>query len=394
MRILIALTYYRPHYSGLTIYTERLAKALAKRGHQVTVLTSQYEKEFPREEIVDGVNVIRLPVAFRVSKGVIMPTMPLRAFREIRKADVVNLHVPQLDAAPISVLARLLGKPVVLTYQCDLQLPPGFVHRIANFANDLANTVSSIFSNIIVTTSQDYADESKFLGRYMKKIYPIQPPVDLSKIDARDVKAFREKYELKPDQKIIGMVARLAAEKGAEYLVRAVPKVLEKYPNARVLYAGQHQNVMGEEAYAKMLAPLIAELGDHWRFLGLIPDDELAALFKVCDVTVLPSVNSTEAYGIVQVESMTSGTPAVASNIPGVRMPIQETGMGEIFPVRDSDGMAQALLKVLSDPKKYQGDLTGIAKYYAPDTVAQEYEKIFGNLISSHDRDATIEMPR
>ena len=51
MRVLIALTYYRPHYSGLTIYTERLAKALAARGHQVTVLTSQFEPDLPEEEV-------------------------------------------------------------------------------------------------------------------------------------------------------------------------------------------------------------------------------------------------------------------------------------------------------------------------------------------------------
>ena len=61
MRVLIALTYYRPHYSGLTIYTERLARALAARGHLVTVLTSQFDKNLPREEIVDGVRVVRMP---------------------------------------------------------------------------------------------------------------------------------------------------------------------------------------------------------------------------------------------------------------------------------------------------------------------------------------------
>ena len=70
MRVLIALTYYRPHYSGLTIYSERLAKALASRGHEVTVLTSQFDKSLPLEEMVDGVRVIRMPVLMRLSKGV------------------------------------------------------------------------------------------------------------------------------------------------------------------------------------------------------------------------------------------------------------------------------------------------------------------------------------
>jgi len=76
MQILIALTYYRPHYSGLTIYVERLARALAAQGHQVTVLTSRYAATLPAQEKLDGVEVRRLPVAMRISKGVIMPSMP------------------------------------------------------------------------------------------------------------------------------------------------------------------------------------------------------------------------------------------------------------------------------------------------------------------------------
>ncbi|EKD89501.1 MAG: glycosyl transferase group 1, partial [uncultured bacterium] len=74
MKILIVLTYYRPHISGLTIYAERLAKAFAVRGHEVTVLTSRFKKELPSEEIVSGVRIVRAPVLFRLSKGVIMPT--------------------------------------------------------------------------------------------------------------------------------------------------------------------------------------------------------------------------------------------------------------------------------------------------------------------------------
>ena len=56
MKILTVLTYYRPHTSGLTIYAERLAQAFAKRGHEVTVMTTQYDKSLPREEMMDGVD--------------------------------------------------------------------------------------------------------------------------------------------------------------------------------------------------------------------------------------------------------------------------------------------------------------------------------------------------
>ena len=116
MRILAALTYYRPHYSGLTIYAERLGRALVQRGHQVTVLTSQYDPSLPSQEAMDGLEVLRLKVGLHVSKGVLMPSIPYWAVKLTRRADVLHLHVPQLDAALLALIGRLLGKPVVLTY--------------------------------------------------------------------------------------------------------------------------------------------------------------------------------------------------------------------------------------------------------------------------------------
>ena len=382
MRILIALTYYRPHYSGLTIYTERLAKALAQQGHHVTVLTSRFDKRLPHVEVVDGVHVIRLPIAARISKGVLMPSMPLRAWREVRKADVVHLHLPQLDAAPIALLARLVGKPVLLTYHCDLLLPPGFINRLANFASDIANHASALLANLIVTNTRDYAENSPFLSRYIDKVHPIPPPVYVPPVTPSAVEALRNKLNLRPDQPVIGMVGRLAAEKGAEYLARAMPQVLESYPDARVVHAGQYQDVMGEEAYANMLAPLIADLGSHWQFLGLIPDEELAAFFHMCDLIVTPSTNSTESFGMVQVEAMTCGTPAITSDLPGMRCPVLETGMGKIFPERDVDAFADAIKAVLADRAEYLGDVAAITQRYAPETIAAEYlvllEKLAG----------------
>ena len=238
MNILIVLYYYRPHYSGLTIYAERLAKALAARGHKVTVLTSQFDKSLPRHEHIDGVEIVREPVAFHISKGPIIPSFLPTAWKYIREADVVNLHLPQLDAAPISVLARLQGKPVVLTYQCDLVLPGGFINRLANLASDSANFVSASAANMIVNTSWDYAEHSLFLRKYFDKVRVVDAPVVLPQVSDADVTAFQKKYDVQPGERIIGMVARLAAEKGVEHLARALPKVLETYPKARVLYVG------------------------------------------------------------------------------------------------------------------------------------------------------------
>jgi glycosyltransferase involved in cell wall biosynthesis len=305
MKILISLMYYRPHYSGLTIYTERLARALARRGHQVTVLTSRFDTNLLAYEICDGVTVIRPRVLLKVSKGVIMPSMPLWAWKLIRQSDVINAHVPQPDAAVMISLSRLLGKPSVLTYHCDLQLPNGVVRYLANQASHLANQISADQADTIVTNTLDYAQNSPFLSNYISKIQPIPPPIELSPVEPSMIESFREKFGIRSEQRIIGMASRLATEKGVEYLVQALPAVLEKYPTARVLFAGQYLEVLGEEIYAKELEPLIHELGDHWTFLGILPPQEWAAFFHEAEITVLPSINSTESFGMVQVESMT-----------------------------------------------------------------------------------------
>jgi glycosyltransferase involved in cell wall biosynthesis len=145
MKILTVLTYYRPHTSGLTIYAERLARAFAKRGHHVTVMTMQYEPSLPIEETIDGVKIIRVPVVARVSKGVIAPTIGFLATKLVAQHDVVQLHLPQFDAPGIALRGRLFGRPTVLTYHCDLQLPPGIFNRFVNTVVDLMNDLSGVF---------------------------------------------------------------------------------------------------------------------------------------------------------------------------------------------------------------------------------------------------------
>lgn len=382
MKILISLMYYRPHYSGLTIYTERLARALAERGHQVTVLTSRFDDSLPTEEHQDGVQIIRPKVLLRVSKGVIMPSMPVWAWKIIRQADVVNPHVPQPDAAVMTIIAKALGKPSVLTYHCDLQLPMGFIHFLANQGSHLANWISATFADVVVTNTLDYAENSPFLSKYLQKVHPVAPPIELAEINPGVQAAFREKFGIREDQKIIGMASRLATEKGVEYLVKALPDVIEKYPQVRVLFAGQYEDVLGEESYARTLAPLIKELGKHWTFLGVLPPEEFTAFFNEAEVTVLPSINSTESFGMVQVESMTCGTPVISTDLPGVRQPVLMTGMGRSVPPRDPAALSRALIDILDHPNGFVGDQQEVKDRFSPESIAKQYETIFYQLIN------------
>jgi glycosyltransferase involved in cell wall biosynthesis len=383
MRILIALTYYRPHYSGLTIHAEREARSLAERGHQVTVLTSRFDHNLPAREKQDGVEIIRPDVWLRISKGVIMPSMLGWAWKLAQQADVIHLHAPQLDAAPIAVIARLLGKPVVLTYHCDMHLPHGIIHSVANLVSNAANHVTARAASIIVHNTRDYAEYSPFMRRYLEKLQPILPPVEVAPINETDRQAFREKFKIQPGQRIIGMAARLATEKGAEYLAEAMPMVLKKFPQARVLFVGPYQHVVGEEAYAQRLFPLIEQLSqqtqavDPWSFLGILSPAEMTAFFQECEVTVLPSINSTESYGLVQVESITCGTPVVASDLPGVRVPVQMSGAGLTVPPANPDQLAKAIIAILEKPQAFFGQPEELIRLSTSKAVAAAYETVF-----------------
>ena len=382
MKILTVLTYYRPHTSGLTIYAERLAKAFVKRGHEVTVMTTQYDPDLPREEMMDGVRVIRVPVAFRVSKGVIAPTFGLVATKLVFEHDVVQLHLPQFDAPGVAFRARLFGKPSVLTYHCDLNLPTGFFNKIVNSVVHFQNNMAGILANRIVTYTQDYADHSPYLSRYQKKLRTFLPPVELPNPGDNAISAFAKEHKISERNPVIGMATRFAAEKGVGILLDAMPQILEKYPNAQVLFAGQYEDVFSEQEYADRLMPRIKEYekSEKWTFLGILNPTEMAAFYPALDALVVPSLNATEAFGLVQIEAMLNNVPCVASALPGVRQPVLMHDMGEVAAIGSSDELADGLLKIFADKEKYRCDTAALAQTYNPDSVAIEYEKMFAEL--------------
>jgi glycosyltransferase involved in cell wall biosynthesis len=379
MRILIVLTYYRPHTSGLTIYAERLAKAFARRGHRVTVLTSQYDASLARDEMQEGVRIIRVPVLFRLSKGVIMPGFGLRASELVLENDVIQLHLPQFDAAGIAFRGRLLKKPTVITYHCDLIMPPGLMSWAANQAVHLMNHLAALSTHRIVTYTRDYAEHSPYLTRYLNKLKVIPPPVELPKVTPEAVQAFAQQHNPENQRPVIGMAARFATEKGVEILLNAMPQLIETYPQLKVQFAGSYQNIMGEEHYFARLKPTIERYQQegHWEFLGNLEPERMAAFYPNLDVLVLPSLNSTEAFGLVQIEAMINGVPCVASNLPGVRQPVLQHEMGKIIEIGDSEELAGALLEILRNPVAYKRDPAPILHRYVPDTIAAEYEILF-----------------
>lgn len=140
----------------------------------------------------------------------------------------------------------------------------------------------------------------------------------------------------------LGVAARLAEEKGFEYLFEAMRLIGTE---VQLLVAGPVDPV-GENKYKEKIFKLIKDLNIKVKFLGNLNQQELKKFYRKIDVLVLPSVNSTEAFGMVQVEAMIAGTPVVASNLPGVRIPILKTKMGELAEPGNPKSLAKAIIKV------------------------------------------------
>ena len=379
MRILTALTYYRPHTSGLTIYAERLARALVQRGHEVTILAMRHDRSLPAESVDDGVRVVRAPVLARISKGALAPAFLLAGARLTREADAVHLHLPQFDAAGIALLGRLRRLPVVVTYHCDLRLPSGALNRMAEAAVHALDNLAGCLAHRVVTYTQDYGDNSRYLRRFRRKLAVVPPPVVLPPADAAAVARFRAERLPPGKGPVIAMAARMAAEKGVEVLLDAFPRILAAHPDACIVFAGQYRDVLGEGAYFARLQPRIDALArdDRWRFLGVLDMAEMAAFYACVDLLAVPSLNSTESFGLVQIEAMINGVPAVASDLPGVRHAVRSTGMGGVFPVGDAQALALAALAALDSRGGRRVPRPDLAAEYDPLRAAQRYEALF-----------------
>jgi len=144
----------------------------------------------------------------------------------------------------------------------------------------------------------------------------------------------------------LGIAARLAEEKGVEYLLEAIPLIEDNIKKeVDLLIAGPIEPV-GEEKYKNKIMNLVKHMGNKVKFLGILGQKELRNFYGSIDILVLPSVNSTEAFGMVQVEAMLQGTPVVASNLPGVRIPILKTKMGELAEPKNAKSLSEAISKV------------------------------------------------
>lgn len=380
----MAVDYYRPNVSGLTLYVERLAGALAAKGHSITVLTHRHRPDLPAEEREGAIRISRAPVLARLGKALVSPALVAAAYKEMAHHDVLHLHAPLVPAIPLAMAARARRFPFVITYHCDLHTPPGLVsgmvERIARFSQEFAIARAER----VLTYTEDYAKNTPSLVKHAERVGWVLPPVPDPPPSAIPPEEVRRKYSI-PGSPVILFLGRFAEEKGLPELLTAFSIVRRRFPEARLVLAGEKDSVPGETVGAR-LAPLLADPSSGVTATGLVPPGCVPELFSVADVLALPSINSTESFGLVQVEGMLCGIPSVASDLPGVRQPVKLTGMGEIAPIRNAEGLAARLLQVLEAPQRYRRSREEIRRIFSMDETVALYERVYADSVAAAAR--------
>jgi len=371
LKILMVVGYYYPYISGLSEYVKRLSEGLAKKGHEVVVLTSQHEKSLCKKETINGVNVVRCPYMFKFGKGLVMPFFASSACKLSKNCDITNIHLPLFEAG----LINSISKNTITTYHCDLSLDAGFLSKLIEKLYYISAGSCLKNTGTIVTYTEDYAKHSRLLKNYLKKCDYVFPPIDENHFNKVDTSDFKKKYNI-AGTKIIGFAGRFVHEKGIPWLLKSIPYVVKKYPDAKFVFAGEYKNIAGGSILSQ-LDEMIAKYRKNIMLLGNVSYEDLPKFYSCCDVLALPSIDPLEAFGIVQVESMYCKTPVVASNLPGVRVPIQKTGMGLLTEPKNEKGLAENIMKILSNKNKYTKDKRKLVAIFGIKKTIDFYEKLY-----------------
>jgi glycosyltransferase involved in cell wall biosynthesis len=374
LKIMMCLLYYVPHRTGLTIHVQRVAEELARRGHEVTVLTARYKLTLPRDdEMYNGVRVVRLwapPIP--ISRGMIMPAYPWAALGLMLQNDVVSIHTPMLETGLIAVLAKLAGRKVVITHHGDLVLPKGLTNSI------IKNTMFAMYKFMakraarVLAYSQDYAENSYYLRPFLDKVTPVYPPIHMPPPNLEHARQLRQQWQ-KDGGPIIGFSGRFVEEKRPDLLIRALEVVNQAYPNARVVFVGEYE-IPYEDTWERH-QDLVNQYRDQLVFVGLVDDMQyMADFYAACDVLALTS--DTECFALVQVEAMLSGTPVVMTNTPGGRVPVLVTGMGKLAEAGNWRSIGGSLVEVIRNRTQYVKPRDEIEQIFSFQETVDSYERI------------------
>jgi len=290
----------------------------------------------------------------------------------IRQEKIDLLHLHGYSAANFGRLAaKKCGIPNVMHEWAVLKtLPHQFVmDRWLSGKTDIAVGVSEGVKEFLVQ------------GRCvpLDKIRVVWNGVNLNNFKTAEpdkIQAFREKFGIAPEQKVVGTVTRLREEKGNRYFIEAAPQVLREFPNARFVIAGDGPLREELETLAKKL-----DLDGKLHFAGFV--SEVAVALAAMDIYVMASLM--EGFPFALAEAMAAGKTVVASNVGGMKEMIQHDENGLLAPPANSAALAEALMRLLKNPTLSQrlGDAARQrSQAFSVERNVQALESIYTELLS------------
>jgi glycosyltransferase involved in cell wall biosynthesis len=334
VRVLHLGKYYAPARGGMETILELVCVGTSSRvQNRVLVANDRFRLS---EEQRGSVEVIRVPAVTRIGAVSVCPTMPFRLARE--RADLIVIHEPN----PMGLLTYFLARPptdMIIWFHSEVIRPSwryrAFYRPFLQFALRRAA--------FIVVSSPTLAASAAALQEWQSKCvvipYGIQPdrePVDDQVLRRADL--IRRQH----NRPIVLFVGRLVRYKGADVLLDAMRGI-----EGVALLAGGGPERAGLERRAESLG-----VSDRVRFLGEVTSDELAALYRACDLLVLPSVTRQEAFGVVLLEAMAAAKPVISTDLgTGSGWVNQHGETGLVVPPGNAAALHDAIHQLISQPE-------------------------------------------
>jgi len=369
MNVLQVNKFYHPKTGGIEQVVRSIAEGLPS-AYTTRVLASR-PRGLGGKKRHNGVN-IKKTSSFGVAYSVpLAPTFPLHLRSAARNADIVHHHLPN----PLSTVSQLTvgtgNLTVIATYHSDIIRQAAALKVYRPVLDRFLDRVDRI-----LVTSERLLEHSAILEPYEDKCSIVPLSVDLSAIDAENP----PELDIDTSNPVILFVGRLNYYKGVEYLVDAMEDI-----EATLLVAGN-----GERRSALKQRARERGVDDQIQFLGYVSDTNLASVYRAADLFVLPSVEPSEAFGIVQLEAMARELPVVNTSLPtGVPWVSQDGQTGLTVPPRDSTALADAVNTLLEDDNRRRryGEQARerVERLFTRDRMLKKIQSIYDDVIGKTD---------
>lgn len=375
MRVGIVCPYAFDVPGGVQFHVRDLTEYLLAAGHEVEVLApSGSDEGIPPAWLTSCGKAVAVPYNGSVARVAFGPRTSARVTRWVTEGrfDVLHIHEPQVPSASVLALWAATEVPIVATFHTA-----NLRSRAMHVAHPMLRpSLERIRARIAVSE-----EARSTLRRHLRAdAYVIPNGIHVDHF-ARALP--RPAWTGTPNAPTVAFLGRIdEARKGLDVLLSALPEVLRHHPGLRVLVAGPGDT----EGVAATMSP---DLAPHVEFLGLITDDDKAALFASVDAYVAPHIGG-ESFGIVLVEALAAGAPVVCSDLRAFVDVIGEPPAGVTFPVGAADELAATLGDLLSDPDR-RALLRGRGRVRATafdwSSVAAKIVAVYETVIESAERE-------